>query len=72
MRGLTIRFVPKKLRQAREAKRLSLSEAAGLIGISRQLLFKYEHGSAPAPDALLRLCVLYDIDLRELSNKRAA
>jgi len=71
----TLRFDSKKLRQAREAKDLGLSEAAGLIGITRQRLHIYEHktqGVTPNPDILLRLCVLYDVDLRELSNRRAA
>lgn len=67
-----LKFAPKKLRAAREAKGLSLSEAAGLAGISRQLLFKYEHGSAAGPDVLLRLMVLYNTDLRDLGNRRAA
>jgi transcriptional regulator with XRE-family HTH domain len=71
----TLRFDPKKLRAAREGKDLGLSEAAGKVGISRQRLHIYEHktqGVTPNPDILLRLCVLYDIDLRELSNRRAA
>jgi transcriptional regulator with XRE-family HTH domain len=73
MQRLTLlKFSPKKLRAAREAKDLGLSQAAGLVGVSRQLLFTYEHGSAPNPDILLRLCVLYDVDLRDLGNRRAA
>lgn len=71
----TLKFDPLKLRKAREAKDLGLSQAAGLLGISRQRLFIYEHEEArgtPNPDILLRLCVLYDVDLREMGNKRAA
>lgn len=70
----TLKFDPGKLRKAREQKELGLSQAAGLIGITRQRLFTYEHGNVrgtPDPDILLRLMVLYDVDLRDLSNKRA-
>lgn len=76
MQRLTLlKFDPKKLRKAREIRGLGLSEAAGQVGISRQRLFIYEHKEqrgTPDPDILLRLCTLYDVDLRELSNKRAA
>jgi transcriptional regulator with XRE-family HTH domain len=76
MRGLTtLKFDPNKLRKARESKGLGQTEAAGLVGISKQRLFKYEHEEYrgnPKPDILLRLMVLYDVDLRELGNKRAA
>lgn len=71
----TLKFDPSKLRKARQAKELGLSQAAGLIGIDRRRLFNYEHKEArgtPDPDILLRLCTLYDVDLRELSNRRAA
>jgi len=76
MQKLTaLKFDPNKLRKAREAKELGLSQAAGLVGISRQRLFIYEHKNQPGtpdPDVLLRLCALYDVDLRDLGNRRAA
>jgi transcriptional regulator with XRE-family HTH domain len=76
MLGLsTLRFDPKKLRAAREAKELGLSEAAGLVGVSKQQLWNYEHPTGrgtPDPNVLLRLCTAYDVDLRELSNRRRA
>jgi transcriptional regulator with XRE-family HTH domain len=71
----TLKLDPGKLRKAREAKDLGLSEAAGLVGITRGRLYNYEHAEArgtPDPDILLRLVTLYDVDLRELGNKRAA
>ena len=69
----TLRFEPSKLRKAREARGLRQSQAAGLIGIDRRRLYNYEHEEArgrPDPDMLLRLCTLYDIDLRDLGNRR--
>jgi len=75
MQRLTLlKFDPKKLRAARERKDLGLTQAAGLVGISKQRLCNYERANqgTPNPDILIRLMVLYDIDLRDLSNRRAA
>jgi transcriptional regulator with XRE-family HTH domain len=71
----SLRFEKHKLRKARDNKGLGLSQAATLIGISRQRLFNYENKhvrGTPDPDVLVRLMTLYDVDLRELSNRRAA
>ena len=67
----TLQFDPKKLRKAREAKGLGLSQAAGEVGVHKQSLHQYEQGTNAPPDVLLRLMVLYETDLRDLS-KRAA
>jgi len=69
----TLRFDASKLRQVREHRRLMQSEAAEQLGLSRQRLNNYEQGKTqPDPTTLLRMVTFYEIDLRDLSNRRIA
>lgn len=72
MDGLTaLKFDPNKLREARERKNMKLVDAATAVGISKQSLWAYEHEDVrgtPDPDVLARLCVLYEVELSDLTN----
>lgn len=56
-----------RLKIARESVGLSQSQVASKIGINKQTISSYEnnHGN-PSADILLRLCMLYKIDARNL------
>jgi transcriptional regulator with XRE-family HTH domain len=50
------------MREAREAMALTQAGAAAELGVSRQVITKWENGhSAPNPVQLLRLCTLYGV-----------
>lgn len=76
MDGLTNIFFDKaKMRSARLAKGLSLTEAAHLLGLSKQQLWNYENEGGrgePSPNTLARACVLYEIEIAELTELQPA
>lgn len=76
MNGLTEIFFDKgKLKEAREHKGLSLTESAQLLGLSKQQLWNYENEAgrgAPSADTLARACVLYEIEISELTAQKEA
>lgn len=65
-------FSPQKLREARERKFPGLSRrriAKDWLNIPHQTLADYEKGrSTPNPTLLLKLGILYGIDLQELAE----
>jgi len=51
-----------RLREAREARGLSLDELASRVGTSRQLLHRYESlKGAPRPELMIRLCAALNV-----------
>jgi Zn-dependent peptidase ImmA (M78 family)/DNA-binding XRE family transcriptional regulator len=51
-----------RLREAREARGLSLDELAERIGTSRQLVHRYEHGKVtPRPETFIRICAALNV-----------
>lgn len=76
MSGLTNIFFNKaKFKKARERKGLSLTEAADLLGLSKQQLWTYENESArgtPSPDTLARACILYEVEMADFTDEIAA
>ncbi len=51
-----------RLREAREARGLSLDDLAKKLGVTRQVVYKYEHGLFhPRPDTIARLCTVLRI-----------
>ena len=71
MDGLTnIHFDKAKFRAAREKAGLKQAEAARLLGVKKGQLWIYENETArgtPSPDTLARACVLYDVNIAELT-----
>jgi transcriptional regulator with XRE-family HTH domain len=60
-------FDHKKLRQARGVKRVK--DVADAVGISPSMLCNYEAGTHnPSPTTLLRLCLLYGIEPKDLAR----
>lgn len=60
-----IRIDGRKLREARGKR--SLAQVQQDIGVSRQLLSLYElERVTPPGDILAELCILYDLDVRQL------
>lgn len=54
LRGTLI--IPKRLQQARLARGMSVSELSDLVGVSRQMITRYESGaSMPSPEVCFRL-----------------
>ena len=53
------KLVPERLKAAREAKGLSLPEAAKAIGIDKAALWRYEHGEMGASDTAIRILAMY-------------
>lgn len=65
--AIKIEISPPKLRQAR-GRRVA-SHVAKTIGISRQHLFSIEKGDTrPNADVLARLCLLYGVEIGELTR----
>ena len=63
------------MKEARERKGFSLTEAATLLGLSKQQLWTYENESGrgtPSPDTLARACVLYEIEISDLTAHEQA
>lgn len=61
------RIFPRALRDARNRMGMRQADAARALGISRQRLWNYENGTAQMPgDLLARLCLLYDVEIRDL------
>lgn len=57
----------KKLREARGSRKVR--EVAELTGITPQMLCNYEAGThSPNASTLLRLCLLYNVDIRTLKK----
>ncbi len=54
------------LRGLREAKKLSLREAAAKAGVSVSYIMQAEHGRRPGPDVLKKLAVAYNAPVREV------
>jgi Zn-dependent peptidase ImmA (M78 family)/transcriptional regulator with XRE-family HTH domain len=64
MRG-TPGFAGSRLIEAREARGLTVSSLAELIGISSQNISQYEHGKqSPSPEVMARICERLNLDLR--------
>jgi DNA-binding XRE family transcriptional regulator len=64
---IKIEISPTKLKQARG--KVGLSHAAKTVGISRQHLWAIENGDIrPNSDVLARLCVLYDVEIGDLTR----
>lgn len=70
-------FAPQKLREARLRKfpkpQWSLRRIATLLDITPQTLSEYELGKCkPSPDQLARMCWLYGVELKELTQHKLA
>lgn len=66
-----ITITGKRLREARKAAfpDLSAAEVARQLSITRQTLNDYENDrSQPSADVLVRMAVLYSVDMRELAT----
>ena len=58
------KHIGQKLKEAREARKMSAVDAAKKIGKSKSTLYNWEKGDAdPGADNLLKLCHLYSVDL---------
>jgi transcriptional regulator with XRE-family HTH domain len=74
----TLVFAPQKLRDARlrrfPAPEWSLRRVAKeLLNIAPQTLSEYELGKcSPGPSLLARMCVLYEVELQELTELNLA
>lgn len=56
-----------KLKEARGTRRVTA--VAQAIGISRQMLWNIENGKKmPSRDTLVKLCFLYDLDIKQLTR----
>lgn len=65
MSAINVEISPHKLRRARGKR--TQTEAARLAGISRQALWLIETGrTKPTGDVLVRLCLLYGVQLHDL------
>jgi transcriptional regulator with XRE-family HTH domain len=65
MRVGTAGFVGQRLIEGREARGLSATSLAELIGISSQNISQYEHGNqSPSPEIMDRICEKLNLDLR--------
>lgn len=53
------KLIPERLKAAREAKGLSLPDAAKAIGIDKAALWRYEHGEMGASDTATRILAMY-------------
>lgn len=61
-----------RLRHYRELKGLSQNTAATSVGVKKAAISKYELGHAtPSGDVLARLCILYDINIKDISRRTA-
>lgn len=70
-----ITIAGKRLRQARKAAfpDLPAAEVARRLNVTRQTLNNYENDrSQPSADVLVRMAVLYSVDVRELATIPAA
>jgi Zn-dependent peptidase ImmA (M78 family)/transcriptional regulator with XRE-family HTH domain len=55
-------FIGARLREAREARQMSIVTLAELAGLSRQMISGYEHGdTTPQPESLYRLAAVLDM-----------
>lgn len=54
-------FLGERLKRARKASGFSLRQAADLVGVSQTMIKKYEDGSFPSSDVLLRLAKAYNV-----------
>lgn len=62
MRPGTPGFVASRLREAREARGLTIVGLSELIGVSKQVVSKYESGErTPGPDVLIRLAAVLQV-----------
>ena len=53
------KLIPERLKAAREAKGLSLTDAAKAIGIDKAALWRYEHGEMGVSDTAIRILAIY-------------
>ena len=61
-----------RLRLYRELRGLSQSAAASSVGVKKAAISKYELGHAtPSGDVLARLCILYGINVTDISKMAA-
>ena len=59
------------LRRLRRQRRLSLEEAAALLGKSRTTIWRYENGRVNMPSAmLLRLAEFYGVSVDQLTTAK--
>lgn len=59
------------LRRLRRQRRLSLGEAAAMLGKSRSTLWRYENGRVNMPsEMLLRLAEFYGVSLDQLTTAK--
>jgi predicted transcriptional regulator len=59
------------LRRLRRQRRLSLGEAATLLGRSRTTIWRYENGRVNMPsEMLLRLAEFYGVSLEQLTTDK--
>ena len=59
------------LRRLRRQRRLSLGEAAAMLGKSRSTLWRYENGRVNMPsEMLLRLAEFYGVSLDQLTTDK--
>ncbi len=63
--------IGEKLYNFRKEKGISQEEAANLIGVSRQIISKWEQDiSVPRADNLKKICEIYNISYEDLFSKR--
>jgi transcriptional regulator with XRE-family HTH domain len=61
------KIIGQRLRQAREAKNLTLGQAAIAVGVTANNIHCYEQGSPAPPDVLIKLAYeVYRCSLHEL------
>jgi DNA-binding XRE family transcriptional regulator len=64
---------PVKLRRARESAGFTQEAAGKKVGVVKQTIGNIEGGIAlPSANILARLCALYEVDIAEITNAKAA
>jgi transcriptional regulator with XRE-family HTH domain len=62
-----------KLRKARDRSGLSQAQVAEIVGVQKAAISKIECGrTLPSADLLARLCKLYEIDIANVTARKAA
>lgn len=62
-----------KLRRARDKSGFSQSQVADAVGVQKAAISKIECGRAlPSADLLARLCKLYEIEISNVTTRKAA
>lgn len=60
-----------KIKELRQRKNISVDDIASKLGVSRQLIYKYESGTQPPLDKLKLLSEIFEVDISELLEQNS-